>query len=167
MSEYIREYNFGDTPLEIKYYDKEPLKLTNEFGFFHNKISFRKDLNRLQDVMKKYLNIIIFPSAIRDSYLKEEYTEKLLILLFTEKETHRSASRIIEPHIDRTINQGCFYIESTSEYLLLLAKDKEGVSLGVILFESILAQTLEHYMEQKKFDDYIKIRPFELNSCKK
>ena len=42
MTEYIKEYEFKTPPDEIKYFDGEPLKLTSEFGFYHNKNTIRK-----------------------------------------------------------------------------------------------------------------------------
>ncbi len=49
--------------------------------------------------------------------------------------------------------------------MLLLSKDMDGLISGVATMESILKQILEDYMNQQKFDDYIKIRPFELINC--
>ena len=44
MSKNIRDYEFRSNPKEITYFDYEPLKLTREFNFFHNKSKFRKEL---------------------------------------------------------------------------------------------------------------------------
>jgi len=49
--------------------------------------------------------------------------------------------------------------------MLLLSKDMEGLKLGVKTIETILKQVLEDYMNQKRFDDYIKICSFELSDC--
>jgi hypothetical protein len=165
VSEYLKKYKFQRTPLEIKYSDKEPLKLTKEFVFYHNKSRFRKELTRLQNITKKYLNTTLLASGIRDSYINEDITEKFLILLFTTKGIQKKANEIVESHLSRTFNKNCYFIEVTSEYMLLLAKDLNGIITGIDTMEEILSQTLEHFFEQKKFDDYIKIRPFELYNC--
>lgn len=166
MTEFIKEYVFKKAPSEIEYFDIEPLKLTKELEFFHNKNKFRRYITNLQNLVKRYLDTTLLAVGIRDTYLKEEFTEKFLILLFTSIEISKSANNIIESHKNREINQGCYYIENTSDYMLLLAKDMEGIKSGIETIEEILKQTLEHYFEQKNFDDYIKICPFKLNSCK-
>ena len=160
------EYDFKNPPAEIKYTDEEPLKFTKEFGFFHNKIQFRKNITKLQNIVKEYLPTSIVAAGIRDSYLKAEFTEKFLILLLTTIENHKLANDIIEPHANRTINKGCFYIETNSKYMLLLAKDMDGLISGIDTVEEILIQTFEHYFKRKNFDEFIKIRPFVLNTCK-
>ena len=60
---------------------------------------------------------------------------------------------------------GCFYIESTSNYMLLLAKDMEGLILGVDTMEDILTQTFKLYFEQNNLEDYVKIKPVILFHC--
>ncbi len=162
MSEYIKKYKFEQHPKEISYLEGEPLKLTKEFAFYHNKSNFRKELTRLQDLLKEYLNALLLATGIRDSYLEEEITEKYLIVLFTDMRTHKKANEIIKPLVSTSINPGCFYLETRSEYMLLLAKDMDGLVSGIDTMETILKQTLEDYFKQKIFDDYIKIRPFKL-----
>ena len=165
MSEYIKEYKFEIPPREVKYLDGEPLKLTAEFGFYHNKISIRKELVAAQNLMKNYLGTSLTATGIRDSYLKEEFYKSYFLVIFSTKEKYKEVNMMIQTHENDTINTVCFLIETTSAYMLILAKDLDGISLGIRYMEEILNQTLEDYMQQKKFDDYIKIRPFTLINC--
>jgi len=165
MYEYIKNYEFKDEPKEITYFDGEPLKLSKEFAFYHNKNWFRKELNRFQYLFKTYLKNPLLASGIRDTYLKEEYAENYLILLFTDGQTIKNANNIIETNSDKEISQGCFYIISNPKYLLLLAKEKNGLVSGLNVMEEVLTQTLEDYFNQQQFDDFIKIRPFKLFNC--
>ena len=119
MSDFIREYEFETSPLEITYGDGDPLELSKEFSFFHNKITFRKELTRLQNFMKDNLNTPLLAAGIRDSYLKEEYSKNYLILLFTTFEIHKDVNKFIEPHETKVINPGCFYIETKSKYMYI------------------------------------------------
>lgn len=165
MYEYIKNYEFKNNPKEISYFDEEPLKMSKEFTFYHNKNWFRKELNRFQYLFKTHLQNPLLASGIRDTYLKEEYAENYLIVLFTDGLTVKDTNHIIESNLDKEISQGCFYLISDSKYLLLLAKEKNGLVSGLSVMEEILTQTLEDYFKQKQFDDYIKIRPFKLFSC--
>jgi len=167
MSKNIKKYVFKSKPKEITYIDGEPLKLSKEFSFFHNKIKFRKELTRLQNLFKDLAKIALQASGIRDSYLKEEYSENFLLVIFTTSQIIRQADLILEPHKNLELSPGCFYLESNSESMLLLAKDMEGLSFGVDTMEEIFSQTFEIYFEQKNFDDYLKIRPFKLFNCSK
>ncbi|MBA7636326.1 hypothetical protein ES703_43943 [subsurface metagenome] len=165
MSKNIKKYVFKSKPKEITYIDGEPLKLSKDFSFFHNKIKFRKELTRLQNFFKDFAKIALQASGIRDSYLKEEYSENFLLVIFTTNQIIRKADLIIEPHKNIELNPGCFYLESNAQSMLLLAKDMEGLSFGVDTMEEIFSQTFEIYFEQKNFDDYLKIRPFKLLNC--
>ncbi len=167
MSKNIKKYVFKSKPKEITYIDGEPLKLSKDFSFFHNKIKFRKELTRLQIFFKDSAKIAPQASGIRDSYLKEEYSENFLLVIFTTNEIIRQANLIIEPHKNIELSPGCFYLQSNSESMLLLAKDMEGLSYGVDTMEEIFSQTFEIYFEQKNFDEYLKIRPFKLLNCTK
>lgn len=167
MSKNIKKYVFKSKPKEITYIDGEPLKLNKDFSFFHNKIKFRKELTRLQNFFKDFAKIALQASGIRDSYLKEEYSENFLLVIFTTNQIIRKADLIIEPHKNLELSPGCFFLESNSESMLLLAKDMEGLSFGVDTMEEIFSQTFEIYFEQKNFDDYLKIRPFKLLNCSK
>ncbi|MBY9012028.1 MAG: hypothetical protein KGD70_06615 [Candidatus Lokiarchaeota archaeon] len=167
MSKNIRDYEFRSHPQEITYLNDEPLKLDKDFSFFHNKNKFRKELTRLQLIFKDYTDYTLLASGIRDSYLKVEYSDKFLIVIFTTSQGIKDANQIIYPHKDLHINPGCFYLESTSNYMLLLAKDMEGLISGVDTIEDILRQSFEEYFKQKKIDDYIKIKPFKLINCNK
>ena len=81
MPELLKEFTFEKPPSKIIYFDKEPLKLSNEFMFFHNKNKFRKDLVRLQNLIKSYTKSPLHAAGIRDSYLKEEFSEEYLIII--------------------------------------------------------------------------------------
>jgi hypothetical protein len=63
------------------------------------------------------------------------------------------------------LNPSCFYLETVSNYMFLLSRDIEGLTLGIATMEIILKQILEDYVNQKRFDDYIKICPFKLLTC--
>jgi len=165
MSKNIKDYEFRSNPREITYLDDEPLKLDKNFSFFHNKIKFRKELTRLQLFFKDYTEISLPASGIRDSYLKEEYSEKFFIVIFTTNQVIKEANQIIDPYKDTNIKPGCFYLESTPNYLLLLAKNMEGLTSGIATLEDIFTQTFEIYFKQNNRDDYIKIKPFKLFNC--
>jgi len=162
---YIKKYEFKNDPEEISYSDDEPLKLSNEFSFYHNKNWFRKEINRFQYLFKTYLKNPLLASGIRDSYLKEEYAENYLIVLLTDGSTVKNINEIIEVNLKKEIPQECFYIISDTKYLLLLAKEKNGLTSALNMLEEILTQTLEDYFNQQQFDDFIKIRPFRLFNC--
>ena len=166
MSKYLNEFEFERLPKKITYSDKDPLILSNELTFYHNKNKFRKELTRLQNLFKTYTKTPLLATAIRDTFLKEEYTEELLIVMFSTSENLKEINQIIEAQSELKLNQGCFYLGATSKYMLLLARDMEGLKLGVDSMESILNQILENFMNQKIFDDYIMIRPFEIYDCK-
>jgi hypothetical protein len=165
MSTYLKKFDFKKPPQNITYFEKEPLKLNNEFMFFHNKSKFRKELTQLQILIKSYTNSPLHAAGIRDSYLKEQYFEEFLIVLFTDIESVKKINEIIEKNLDIVLNPGCFLIENNTNYMLLLSKDIEGLRKGISVMESILKQVLEDYMNQKIFGDYIKICTFELMDC--
>ncbi|NHJ22218.1 MAG: hypothetical protein EAX91_14830 [Candidatus Lokiarchaeota archaeon] len=165
MSKNIQDYEFRTNPKEITYLDGEPLKLDKTFSFFHNKIKFRKELTRLQLIFQDYTNISLLAPGIRDSYLTEEYSEKNLIVIFTTNKGIRNANQILDPYKDSTLGPGCFLLESKLNYMLLLAKDMEGLILGIDTMEDIFTQTFNQYFKQKNLDDYITIKPFKLISC--
>ncbi|NVM16565.1 MAG: hypothetical protein HWN80_02535 [Candidatus Lokiarchaeota archaeon] len=165
MSKNIRDYEFRSNPKEITYLDDEPLKLDKDFVFFHNKIKFRKELTRLQLLFKEFTNYSLLASGIRDSYLKEEYSEKFFIVIFTSNQIIKDANQMIDPHKDTNFKPGCFYLESTPNYLLLLAKDMEGLTSGIDTLDDIFTQTFELYIEQNDLEDYIKIKRFKLFNC--
>ncbi len=165
MSINLKEYVFKLKPTEITYLDKDPLKLNKDFIFFHNKIKFRKEITQLQNIFKDYTKIALQASGIRDSYLKEEFSKPFYIVVFTTHEVVRKANEIIEPYSHLELKTGCYFLESTSEYILLLAKDLSGIKSGVITMEDIFYQTFEDYFAQKNTDDYVKIRSFKLLNC--
>lgn len=165
MSNFLTEFKFEKSPLKITYFDKDPLKLTSEFIFYHNKSKFRKELTRLQYLIKSYTKVSLQAAGIRDSYLKEDYSDKFLIILFTISDIMKKTNEIIEPNLNIELNLGCFYLESNTDFMLLLSSDMEGLISGIDTLETILKQVLEDFTNQKRFDDYIKIRPFKLFNC--
>lgn len=167
MPQYLEKFEFSKKPDDLNYIDGDPLKLNNEFNFFHNKNKFRKELNRLQYVFKKFTGIPLVASGIRDTYLKEEYTENNLLVLFTDNQIVKNANNILQKNLKRAISAGCYFISASSEYILLIAKDMDGLILGVDLLEELFTQVFEHYMEQKKFDEYVTIRQFNALGCSK
>jgi len=165
MSKNIRDYEFRSKPKEITYVDDAPLKLDKNFSFFHNKNKFRKELTQLQLIFNDYTKISLPASGIRDSYLKEEYSEKFFVVIFTTNQVIKGANQMIDPYKDTNIKPGCFYLESTSNYMILLAKNMEGLTSGIATLVDIFTQTFEIYFKQNIRDDYIKIKPFKLFSC--
>ena len=161
VSDYIKEYEFKIPPKEITYGDEEPLKLSNEFTFYHNKSKFRKELNRLQFLFKRYLKTSLIAAG--------KYSENILILLFTDNKIMKETNQIIEAHsdVEPKILSNCFYLESSTRYILLLAKDMDGLISGIDTMEEIFTQTFEDYFRQKEFGEYIKIRQFKMTSCAK
>ena len=115
-------------------------------------------------ISREYVNLALHASGIRDTYLREEYTKNNLLLIFTTPEVIHKADQIFETH-NKIVENGCFYIRSTSEYTFLKATDMKGMKAGIEIFYDLLKQTLDDYFNQKKFDDFIKIRPFEIYSC--
>ncbi|MFX1314573.1 MAG: hypothetical protein ACFE9T_01825 [Promethearchaeota archaeon] len=166
MTDYIKKFEFEKHPKEITYIEGKPLKLNKEFVFFHNKSLFRKELTRLQYLFKSYTNIALLATGIRDSYLKEEYSEKYLIVLFTTNEIIKDCNKIIELHSKVEIEKDCFFLVTTSTYLLLIAKEMEGLVLGVNILEDILTQVMDDYFTKKNFEEYIQIRPFKILNCR-
>ena len=148
MSTFLKEFKFEKIPLKITYFDDEPLKLNSEFIFFHNKSKFRKELTRLQYVIKSYTKIALHAAGIRDSYIGQEYSDKFFIVLFTTPETIKHTNDFINKHTDLELNPGCFHLETTTDFMLLISKDMDGLISGVATMESILKQTLEDYLNQ-------------------
>ncbi|MHA2391661.1 MAG: hypothetical protein ACXAEX_06805 [Promethearchaeota archaeon] len=166
MSSYLREFTFEKSPKEITYLEEEPLKLTEEFTFFHNKSKLRKELSRLQYLIKSYTKNPLLALGIRDSFLKQEYTDQFLIMIFTTSEVVESTNSIIQEYLNLEITEGCFYLKTTPNYMLLLTRDLAGFHEGIDVVEEILKQILEDYFDKKDFQDFIKICPFTLKSCK-
>ncbi len=165
MSKYLDKFSFKRKPKDIAYNEGEPLKLNEKFNFFHNKNKFRKELNRLQYIFKDFTGNSLVASGIRDTYIKEEYTENNLIVLFTDNQIIKNTNQILKANLHRKIESGCYYITSTSDYLLLIAKDMDGLVLGIDLMEELFIQIFEHYKEQKNFDEFIEIRQFNAIGC--
>ena len=162
MTDYIKTFEFEKPPKKITYLDEDPLKITEDFVFYHNKSKIRKGLNRLQYLFKSYTKNPLLALGIRDSLLKKEFTEKFLIILFTTPEVVEDTNNIIEKNSDITLTEGDYYLITTSKFLLLLTRDLKGINSGISTMEEILKQVLEDYFRKKKFEEFIKIRPFEL-----
>ena len=167
MSNYLKKFEFEHDPISIKYIESEPFALNNELNFFHNKNKFRKELNRLQYLFQEYTGTPLLASGIRDSYLSEELSEQYLIVLFTDNNVITGANRIIKDNQNVELKPGCFFLESTSNYMLLLTKDNEGLVAGIDMMESIFKQVFEAYLKKQKSEDYVKIQPFRVLDCKK
>lgn len=165
MPNFLNKFEFDKFPKKIEYFDNDPLCLNKEFVFFHNKSKFRRELTRLQNLIKSFTNSPLKVAGIRDGLLKEELTEKYLIILFTTPEIVQNINQIIDDRSDIEFNPGCFLLESTSKYLLLLTREMEGLIPGIDMLESILNQVLEDYKIQKRFDEFIMIRPFKIIDC--
>ena len=164
MSNHLEKFKFKSPPRSITYLEGEPLKLTEEFNFFHNKNKLRKNLNQLQYLFKSYIKNPLLASGIRDSYLTEKYTEEYLIVLFTTPEIVRESNEILASCSDIEFTQSNFFLITTSNYMMLLAKDMDGINSGIEIMEEILNQVLEDYFNKKKFEDYIKIRQLKLSN---
>jgi hypothetical protein len=167
MSEYLKKFEFIQEPKSIKYLEGEPLTLNNELNFFHNKNKFRKELNRLQYLFQEYTGTPLLASGIRDSYLTEELSDPFLIVLFTDNNTIIGATKIVSNNQNVDLNPGCFFLECTSSYILLLTKDNKGLVAGIDMLESIFKQVFEDYLKKQKFENFVKIQPFSVLDCKK
>jgi len=164
MSNHLEKFKFKSPPRSITYLEGEPLKLTEEFNFFHNKNKLRKNLNQLQYLFKSYIKNPLLASGIRDSYLTEKYTEEYLIVLFTTPEIVRESNEILASCSDIEFTQSNFFLITTSNYMMLIAKDMDGINSGIEIMEEILNQVLEDYFNKKNFEVHIKIRQFKLSN---
>ena len=164
MLNHLTEFKFKRSPKSITYLEGEPLKLTEEFDFFHNKSKLRKGLNQLQYLFKSYIKNPLLASGIRDSYLTEEYTEEYLIILFTTPEIVKKSNEILASYSDIEFTQGNFFLITTPDYVMLLTKDMDGINSGIESMEEILNQVLEDYFNKENFEDHIKIRQFKLSN---
>ncbi|HDZ18657.1 MAG TPA: hypothetical protein ENI29_11640 [bacterium] len=162
MTDYIKNFEFDIPPKKIVYLDEEPLKLTEDFVFYHNKSKIRKGLNRLQYLFKSYTKNPLLALGIQDSLLKKEFTEKFLIILFTTPQIIEGTNRIIEKNSNINLTEGAYYLTTTSKFLLLLTRDLKGINSGINTIEEILKQILEDYFNKKNFEEFIKIRQFRL-----
>jgi hypothetical protein len=167
MSTEPLKFEFKKDPKIITYLDGKSLNLTNQFVFYHNKNRFRKDLTRLQNLFNDKVNVPLLASGIRDSYIKEEYSDNYLITIFTTKLKIKESNQMFESMQYKSLEDGCALIYANEEYMILVAKDMIGLVLGIEYIEEILTQILDEYLERKEFDDYIKIRPFKLTACSK
>jgi len=165
MPNFLNKFEFDKPPKKIEYFDYDPLCLNSEFVFFHNKSKFRRELTRLQNLIKSFTSSPLTVAGIRDSYIREELTEKYLVLLFTTPEIVQNINQIIDDRADIEFKPSCFLLESTSKYVLLLTREMEGLNPGINMLESILNQVLEDYKIQKKFDEFIMIRRFKIIDC--
>lgn len=164
MSNNLIEFTFKSPPKMFTYIEGEPLKITEYYDFFHNKSKIRKSLIQLQYLFKSYTKTPLLASGIRDTYLKEEYSEDYLMILFTTPDIIKDANKIIEIYSNFEFTIGKFLLITTQDYLLLLAKDIGAINSGVEYMEEILKQILEDYFAKKDFEDFIKVRQFSLSN---
>jgi hypothetical protein len=164
MSNNLIEFTFKSPPKLFTYMEGEPLKLTEHFVFFHNKSKIRKSLNQLQYLFKSYTKTPLLASGIRDSYLTEKYTEEYMIILFTTPEVVKNTNDILALYSDVKFTTESFFLITTQEYMLLIAKNIKAINSGVEYMEEVLNQVLENYFNEKDFEDYIKIRQFKLSN---
>ena len=164
MTNHLKEFELNKDSVKISYNDGEPLELNNDFNFFHNKNKFRKELNKLQYLFRNYTGDSLVASGIRDTYLKKEISENFLIIFFATNDTVKNANDFIEPKKNLAIEEGCYYLESTTNHLLLLSKDMVGLTAGINILESIFTQVFEHYLQVNNPEDHAEIRPFEIYS---
>ena len=165
MSNYLKTFEFKKQPQEISYLEVDPLNITEDFVFYHNKSKIRKALTPIQYLFKSYTKNPLLALAIRDSFLQEEYTESFMMVLFTVPKVVEQTNKIIQEYSDIQLNKGCYYMHVSSTYLLLLARDMKGLDTGIEIMENLLNQVLEHYFDKKEFEDFIKIRPFKIIGC--
>lgn len=163
----MRQFELKNSPLKLDFLEGDPLKLSEEFKFYHNKLKFRKEINRLQYLFQKYFKSPLQATGIRDSYLNEKFTESFFILIFSTYDIIRKMDDLMKNYLDIIIKRGCFFIESNSNYIILLSKDMEGLTAGIYTMEEILTQILDNYFQKKEFDTHIKIYPFKLYNCSK
>lgn len=164
MSNNLIEFTFKSPPKMFTNIEGEPLKLTEQFDFFHNKSKIRKSLNQLQYLFKSYTKTPLLASGIRDTYLTEEYTEEYMMILFTTPDIIKNANKIIEIYSNFEFTKGRFFLITTQDYMLLLAKELDALNSGVEYMEEILKQILEDYFLKKDFEDFIKVRQFSLSN---
>lgn len=164
MSNNPIEFTFKSPPKMFTNIEGEPLKLTEQFDFFHNKSKIRKSLNQLQYLFKSYTKTPLLASGIRDTYLTEEYTEEYMMILFTTPDIIKNANKIIEIYSNFEFTKGRFFLITTQDYMLLLAKELDALNSGVEYMEEILKQILEDYFLKKDFEDFIKVRQFSLSN---
>ncbi|MFX1411082.1 MAG: hypothetical protein ACFFA6_12075, partial [Promethearchaeota archaeon] len=93
------------------------------------------------------------------------YSDKYLILLFTTNDVIKETNEIIKIHSEIRIESGCFFLITTSKYMLLLTKNNGSLVFGIDTIEDILKQVMEDYLNKRNFDEYIKIRSFKLLDC--
>ncbi len=166
MSDYLKEFTFETPPKELTYLEGETLNLNEEFKFYHNKLRFRRELNQLQYLFQDYMKITLQAPGIRDTYLKKTYTNSFLMIIFTDPNKIKETNTIIAQHENLSIEKGCYYLKTNSEYMVLLSKDLEGIKEGIKTMKIILDQVLHNYFfVLKDFEKFIKIRPFSLYSC--
>jgi hypothetical protein len=116
-------------------------------------------------MFKSYTTNPLLALGIRDSLLTKELTEQYLIVLFTTSKIVENTNSIISGYTHIEFDSGCYYLETNSEFMLLLTKDLDGLHSGNNLMEEILTQVLEDYFNRKNFDEYIKVPQFKIKSC--
>ena len=158
-------YRFTKEPTKFEFVEGSPLKLSNKLNFFHSKNKFRKELNRLQYIFKDYTGFSLLAPGIRDSYLKNEYIEKFLIVILASNETIVNANEIIQKYSSLNLKEGCYFIESSSDHILLLATNMDGLIEGLDQLEELFHQIFRAYLEKQNFDDFVEVKPFLMQGC--
>lgn len=150
-------YEFPTKPQIIEYYEDEPLKLHKNLNLFHNKVKLRKFITSLQNLFKDRVGIPLDAPAIRDTYLKKEYSDKYLILLCSELEIEKELNTIIDKYEKNQLKSSGYEIEVTKDFILLKAIDLMGFEIGINSLKSIFEQAFSKYFSENKFDKYIQI----------
>ncbi len=161
----MNQFKLDNENINVEFHSGDSLKITSEFKFYHNKLKFRKEINTLQFLFKKYLDNPLQATGIRDSYLDEEYSNTFLILIFSTYENIKNLNIFMKKYKELEIDHSCFFTESNSEYIILLSKDIEGIKEGIHILEDIFNQILTKYFENRNFNEYIQIFPFKINNC--
>jgi len=150
-------YEFSKKPQFIEYHEEEPLKLHKNLNLFHSKVKIRKFITGLQNLFKERIGIPLDAPAIRDTYLKKEYSDKYLILFCAELEKEKELNIIIDNFEKNQIKSSGYEIEITRDFILLKTIDLKGFEIGINSLKTIFEQIFSKYFSEKKFDEYIQI----------
>lgn len=150
-------FEFQTPPQKVEQHEGESFILHKGLNLFHNKMRIRKLITGLQNLFKDRVGIPLDAPAIRDTYFKEEYTNKGYVLLCSKLETEKTINSIYEKYNDINLNEAGYEIEITKDYLFLKAPREEGFEKGIETLTAIFNQTLDQYFKEKDFDKDIQI----------
>ncbi len=150
-------YEFPKKLKSLKYHENQSFALHKNLILLHNKSRIRKLITDLQIFFKERVGIPLDATAIRDNYLKKEYSDKYLILLCAELEKEKELDIIIEKYENIQLKSGTYEIEVTKEFTLLKAIDFKGFERGINTLKIILEQTFSNYFKENEFEKYIQI----------